>query len=34
MKAARQVVRQRGAGAVDSRLLLAILALVWHSKAF
>jgi len=33
MKVARLVTR-RGAGAVDSRLLLAILALVWQSKAF
>ena len=28
------ITRKRGASAVDSRLLLTILALVWQSKAF
>jgi hypothetical protein len=34
MKVARLIRGQRGASAVDSRLLLTILALVWQSKAF
>jgi hypothetical protein len=29
-----RLTQKRGAGAVDSRLLLTILALVWQSKAF
>ena len=34
MKVARLLGGKRGASAVDSRLLLTILALVWQSKAF
>jgi len=34
MRVLKQVAQRSGANAVDSRLLLTILALVWQSKAF